>query len=457
MAPRRMCLAPARALHGQGPSLRKNAEARGFRDGAGRLGCRVQRNAAFLPPRLSDRLPFVRYFVALMLILLLAACAAPVRRPAVPVGETERATVLDGLPNARFWVDTQTDALAEEILKALERERAALGLGASARLPPADLLSISGGSDDGAFGAGLLVGWTSAGTRPEFKLVTGISTGALTAPFAFLGPAYDDDLRQVYTGVQPKDIFRLRSYLLVLFGDALADTQPLFHLISHYVDERMMAEIAREYEKGRLLMIGTTDLDVMRPVIWNIGAIAASGNPGALDLFRRLLLASAAIPAVFPPVLIDVQANGRNYQEMHVDGGAVAQLFLYPSSLTLGRNLRSGPLARERHAYVIRNARLDAGWADVDRRVFTIAGRAISSMIHYSGSNDILRLQMTTARDGVDFNLAYIDRGFTVPHTETFEQSYMRALFDYAYGKARQGYPWIKGHPLLLAAPAAAR
>jgi hypothetical protein len=389
--------------------------------------------------------------------LTVAACALPVRGPAVPFAETERATVLGGLPDARFWADTQVAELTEEAVRALAREREHLGLGPGGRLPPADLLAISGGSDAGAFGAGLLVGWTAAGDRPEFKLVTGVSTGALAAPFAFLGPAYDAQLREVYTAIRPADVFETRGYLLAVFDDAVADTRPLRRLIARFADERMLAAIAREYARGRLLLIGTTNLDVMRPVIWNIGAIAASGHADALDLFRRIMLASASVPAVFPPVMVDVEASGRRHQEMHVDGGAVVQLFLYPAAITEGRNLRRGPLARERRAYVIRNARLDAEWAAVQRRVFTIAGRAISSMIHFSGNNDILRLQATSTRDGVDFNLAYIDPGFTTPRAENFDQRYMRALFEHAYEQARQGYPWSKRHPALLAARAGAR
>jgi hypothetical protein len=387
-----------------------------------------------------------------VLALLLGACSFPLRGPPVPLAETERATVLGGVPNARFWADTQGPQMAEEALKAIAKEREQLGLVTAGGLPPANFLAVSGGSDNGAFGAGLLVGWTAAGSRPEFKLVTGISTGALTAPFAFLGPVYDAQLREVFTSIQPADVFEARNYISAAFNDAMTDTQPLFRLISRYANERMLADIAREYGKGRLLLIGTTNLDVMRPLIWNIGAIAASGHPDALDLFRRILLASASVPAVFPPVLIDVEVDGRQRQELHVDGGAVAQLFLYPPAVTAGRDLRRGPLARERRAYVIRNARLDADWAAVDRQVFTIAGRAISSMIHYSGTNDIFRLQATSERDGVDFNLAYIDADFAVPHIGNFDRQYMRALFDYGYEQARAGYLWRKGHPALLAA-----
>jgi hypothetical protein len=392
----------------------------------------------------------LRSLIAASLVFLgMAACSFPERLPAVPLAETEQVTVLGGLPHARFWADTDTAALSAEAIRALERERTYLGIVDKAgKLPPVDFLAISGGSDNGAFGAGLLIGWTAAGTRPEFKLVTGISTGALTAPFAFVGSSRDAQLREVFTGVGPSDIFERRGYLSLLSSDGAADTTALYRLISKYMDDGMMADIAREYMKGRLLLIGTTDLDVMRPLIWNIGAIAASGRPGAVDLIRKILLASASVPAVFPPVLIDVERGNQRYQEMHVDGGAVAQLFLYPPGVTEGRDLRRGRFARERRAWVIRNARLDPDWAGVERSVFTIAGRAISSMIHYSGNNDILRLQNTSARDGVDFNLAYIGSDFDVPHTGSFDQPYMRSLFQYAYDKAKAGYVWSKRHPM---------
>ena len=173
----------------------------------------------------------------------------------------------------------------------------------------------------------------------------------------------------------------------------------------------MFDAIAREYQKGRLLLIGTTDLDAQRPVIWNIGALAASGHPGALDLFRKILRASAAIPGAFQPVLIDVELDGRKYQEMHVDGGAIAQLFLYPPSIDVNRT----GIRRVRHAYVIRNARLDPDYAMADRRTISIAGRAINTMLAASGHNDVLRTYFVSQRDGVDYNLAYIGSDFKAP------------------------------------------
>jgi hypothetical protein len=386
----------------------------------------------------------------LLLILLVVGCAGPARIPAESAKLADQATVL-GIPNARFYPDTQVDAMVQEALRALERERAARAAAGESgtRLPPANFLAISGGSDDGAFGAGLLVGWSDAGTRPEFKLVTGVSTGALIAPFAFLGRDYDPQLRAVFTGVGPADIFEPRSILTVLFHDAFADTAPLFRLISHYVDDEMLAAIAREYARGRLLLIGTTNLDEGRPVIWNIGAIAASGKPGAIDLFRKILLASAAIPGLFPPVLIDAEVGGQRFQEMHVDGGAVTQMFLYPPSIGLRVDMRQAALARERHAFLIRNSRLDPEWASVEARLLPIIGKAVTTMIHYSGYNDALRIYATSRRDGVDYNLAYIGPDFTVEHKTQFDQAYMRALFDYGYQRARAGYRWSKAPPIL--------
>jgi predicted acylesterase/phospholipase RssA len=382
----------------------------------------------------------------LLLTLLVVGCSGMERSPPEPANLTDQSSVL-GIPNARFYADTQVAAMAQEALRAAERERAVVRPGAEGHLPPSNLLAISGGSDDGAFGAGLLVGWTEAGTRPEFKLVSGVSTGALIAPFAFLGPAYDPQLRAVYTGVQPADVYEKRLILTAVFHESFADTAPLFSLISRHVDEALMAAIAREYAKGRLLMIGTTNLDSQRPVIWNIGAIAASGRPGAIELIRKILLASAAVPGLFPPVLIDVEAGGQRFQEMHVDGGTVAQMFLYPSSLGLQANVKA--VARERHAFLIRNSRLDPDWASVERSLFSITGRAINTMIHYSGYNDVLRIYATTQRDGVDYNLAFIGPDFNVEHKVPFDQAYMRALFDYGYQRGRAGYPWRKAPPIL--------
>ena len=278
--------------------------------------------------------------------------------------------------------------------------------------------------------------------------MTGVSTGALTAPFAFLGPKYDYALTTVFTTVSQGDIFKKRGLVKgALFGDSMADTAPLARLIERYVDRPLLDAIAAEYAKGRLLLVGTADLDALEPVIWNMTAIAASKDPRALDLFRRILRASASIPGAFPPVMLDVEVDGVRHQEMHVDGGTVAQVFLYPPSFELAAMAAEQGAQRKRTLYIIRNARLDPDWASVERKTMTIAARAISSLTQTQGIGDLYRIYLTTQRDGFDYNLAFIPPTFNVPHREEFDTNYMQQL--YATGKqlGEAGYPWEKYPP----------
>ncbi len=118
----------------------------------------------------------------------LSACSLPTRLPAVPRERRSGATVL-GLPNERFYPTHAAGqaALQQEFIAAVERRLVSRGLPPDVPALELELLGISGGGENGAFGAGLLNGWTERGDRPEFFLVTGISTGALSAPFAFPG------------------------------------------------------------------------------------------------------------------------------------------------------------------------------------------------------------------------------------------------------------------------------
>uniref|UniRef100_UPI0018E00A99 patatin-like phospholipase family protein n=1 Tax=Neoroseomonas rubea TaxID=2748666 RepID=UPI0018E00A99 len=378
-------------------------------------------------------------------------CALPPRLDAVPAGRSGQARVL-GLPNERFRI-TSAEGQAgfeREVVEALARRRRALGLREGATVPELNLLAVSGGGENGAFGAGLLNGWTAHGTRPGFDLATGVSTGALTAPFAYLGPAWDQPLKEVYTAITVDRVLRPRGLTAAIFNDALADTSPLFDTISTYLDARMLAAIAEAHGQGRLLMIGTADIDAQAPVVWNIGAIAASGHPRALDTVRRILLASAAIPGAFPPVMFDVTVDGTPHQEMHVDGGTFAQAFLYPGAVTAARRaaMARGQRVQPARAWLIRNGRLDSEWAMVNRRGLSIAARAISSMIAASGFNDAVRLYFFAQRDGVDFNLAFIGSDFTRQLESPFEPEFMRALYDHGYEKARVGYAWAKTPPI---------
>ena len=170
----------------------------------------------------------------------------------------------------------------------------------------------------------------------------------------------------------------------------------------------MLNDVAMAYEQGRLLLIGTTNLDEGRPVIWNITKIAASQHPKAPTLIEQILIASAAIPGAFPPEMIDVEAGGRSYQEMHVDGGASAQVFVYPPSIQFNALAQDRGISRERRMYVIRNARLDPRWEEIKRRTLTILGRAVSSLVQTQGIGDLYRIYIAAVRDKIDFNLASI-------------------------------------------------
>ena len=360
---------------------------------------------------------------------------------------------LGRLDQCRFLPTRDVATYAAEARISLRREMAwRQSLGQTGPLPPVSVLAISGGGDDGAFGAGLLVGWTEAGTRPEFKLVTGVSTGALIAPFAFLGPRYDRQLTEVYTQVTQRDIFKPRGVIGGLTSDALSDTAPLAALLKRHVTPQMLDEIAAEYAKGRVLLVGTTDLDAMEPVMWNMTAIAASKDPHALELFRHILLASASIPGAFPAQMINVHAGDQRYQEMHVDGGVAAQVFVYPPSLNITEAALEAGVDRTRTLYVIRNARLDNEQVTVRRSTLSIAPRSVSGLLQAQGVGDLFRIYFTSQRDGIDFRLAYIPASFTVKRTTgQFDQAYMQALFAYARDLARAGYPWQEYPPGLVA------
>ena len=386
-------------------------------------------------------------------LLILQGCAARRRVAAVPSALEAEASVSGMDYGIRYFPrdPERVQLFIDDYLKSLKLEEAYLAKqGHTGSLPSIAMLAISGGGDNGAFAAGFLNGWTKEGTRPQFKLVTGVSTGALIAPFAFLGPAYDEKLKEFYTSISLKDIAKKRSVLAVVTNDAMADNTPLKNLVKKNVDQDMLDAIAAEDAKGRMLLVGTVDLDAGRPVIWNITKIAASGRPGSLELVRSLLIASSAIPATFPPVMIDVEVGDKKYQEMHVDGNTAAQVFVYPAAVRFKEVGETLGIDRERKLYVIRNARLDPEWAEVERRTLPIAVQAISTLLQYEGIGDLYRIYSVTQRDGIDFNLAYIPPTFKTPHRTEFDTVYMRALYDLAYSMAEKGYTWTKKPPVLI-------
>jgi predicted patatin/cPLA2 family phospholipase len=385
-------------------------------------------------------------FLIAAALLLVQGCA-PSRLPAVPPGSTSKAQI-PGMTGVRYVAGGDMTELSKVVLDKLRKEQAVRAKqGRKGPLPPAIFLAISGGGDNGAYAAGLLNGWTASGTRPEFRLVTGISTGALIAPFAFLGPKYDATLKQVYTTISPKDVLDSRNVVRGVLADAMADNTPLRKLTLKSVTEDLLKEVAAEYAKGRFLLIATTDLDARRPLVWDMGKIATYGGPKALDLFVNVMIASASIPVGFPPTMIDVEVDGKQYQEMHVDGGVMAQVFAYPTGIHVKEEAAAAGVTRERRLYVIRNARQDADWAQVERKTLSIAGRAVESLIHSQGIGDLYRIYATAQRDDVDFNLTFIPSTFAFPHKEEFDNEYMRKLYDVGYNFAAKGSPWAKVPP----------
>lgn len=380
-------------------------------------------------------------------MLIVQGCAAPSRQIAVPA-DLELNAQIPGFKAIRYRLGIDQTALARESLASVKREQSYLSKrGQKDPLPIAYFLAISGGGEKGAFGAGLLNGWTTAGNRPQFKLVTGISTGALIAPFAFLGPKYDATLKAFYTTTSTSDILDKRNLFAAINNDALADSRPLQNQLEKQVTQNLLDAIAAEYAKGRLLFIGTVDIDAENAVIWNMTRIASVNDPKALDLFRSIMLASASIPGVFPPVMIDVQAGGTRYQEMHVDGGTMGQVFVYPAALALEELALEEGIDRERRLYIIRNGQMKQDWATVERRTWAIGIRALSTLMRVQGLNDLYRIYMIAQRDDVDYNLAIISHDFNAPKKEAFDPEYMSKLFDLGYSMAAKGYPWSKIPP----------
>ncbi len=313
------------------------------------------------------------------------------------------------------------------------------------------MLAISGGAGNGAYGAGLLNGWSKQGARPEFKIITGISTGAIIAPFAFLGSEYDGKLKEFYTKCSTKDLIRKKGILSAFFSNSLASNRPLEKLIEKNFDAEFLKRISLEYQKGRRLYIGSTNLDVQRLVIWDMGKIAVRGDDKALRLFRKIVLASASIPVAFPPVYFDVESGDRIYDEMHVDGGITKQVFfLYDvaQGLDLAAKERGIDPSRIKYKiYIIRNGYADAVWKAVPDKLSAITERTIDTMTNAQGVGDLYQLYTFTRQGKGDFNLAYIPATHVSKAKELFDLQEMQALFDLGLYEASRGYPWRKTPP----------
>jgi predicted patatin/cPLA2 family phospholipase len=327
--------------------------------------------------------------------------------------EEQNAAVIPGIPDARVWGDTEAD---------FQRV-----------LPTASgpWLALSGGGADGAYGAGLLTGWSQSGNRPEFALVTGSSIGSLIGPYAFLGTRFDDDLRKNFADITAADVFEDKAT-----QESLFDSWPLKQTIEKRVTKEMLAAIAAEHKKGRRFLVATTNQDAGRRVLWNMGAIAAQGDDKALKLFRDVLLASSSIPGMFPPVMIEVEANGKKFQEMHLDGTVTAPFFIMPESMLAGGSAAQLPTNQ---IYVIINSKLESEFSAPERRISLILGRTIGVALVAALKAELLLVNASAHRLGLNLNVAHVPDAFSHPSRGLFDHVYMDALFKYGVEQAQKG------------------
>jgi predicted acylesterase/phospholipase RssA len=315
-----------------------------------------------------------------------------------------------------------------------------------------NVLALSGGGSYGAFSAGLLNGWTASGQRPQFDIVSGVSTGALIATYAFLGPQYDSALRDFYTNTTTDDIYRKRCKPAVLWSDSFVSSEPLERMIEASINPQLLCDVAHAHAEGRRLFVGTTNVDTGRLVIWDMGAIASSGKPDALALYRKIILASASPPGFFPPVHIDVTVNGRTYTELHVDGGTTAQVFFRTSMMQIDPDDFTGgrrPLLGS-NVYVIVAGKAFPDPKCVESSALKIAGSSLSALTYAQTRNDLIRIYTLTLLTGMDFRVATVPQEWTIPEDSmVFDQVQMRSLYNRGYQWIIAGNAWADVPPVL--------
>ena len=369
-------------------------------------------------------------------------------RNAVPPELVEQATI-PHFPDVRAWAGRPTPAMERDLAASFDQEspddfpKRADGVVEYAHL------AISGGGPNGAFGAGLLNGWTTTGKRPVFKIVTGVSTGALMAPFAFVGPPYDGALREFYTTTSSRNIFRALSIIpQLLTGDSLADSGPLASLIDQHVDAVLLARVADAHARGRRLYVGTVDLDAQQFVVWNMGLVAASGRPESLELFRKVMLASASVPIAFPPVFFEVEAGGRGYDEMHVDGAVAARLFLTGGVFDLSIiRKRAGRGPGRENIYVIHNGQLPPVAEQTPRSLRGIASRTLQAAGRAGVVGDLFRLHAIAIATEASLYWITIPEDVEIEGSEVFDPVVMGRLYELGYRKGTEGPAWDTGLP----------
>ena len=329
-----------------------------------------------------------------------------------------------GMPHIRAWADNSRQSF----------------LRVASSAAPLNILTLSGGGAEGAYGAGFLSGWSDSGSRPRFDIVTGTSVGALMAPFAFLGDEYDSTLKDIFTSGRIESLLRLDGINGVI-GSGVFKTEPLRQLVERHADNILLEAIAAEHRKGRSLFVVTANIDAQRAVIWNMTAIAASDHPGRLDLFRRVLIASASIPGVFAPTFIDVETDDKQFAEMHVDGSVISNVPAVPEALLLDKlPTRSTPHPK---LYIIVNGKLAPDFDVVADGTLSIVARSFWTSVKSNTRNTLIATYEFARRNAWEFRATAIEQEHAIATSSfNFDTAYLRDLFAYGYARGRSGQAW---------------
>ena len=386
--------------------------------------------------------PGVHRLSWLALALAIPACQSTPERQCNFVKQAPVTELVD--PHVSQATVPVLDIKVGETLAAHTHGSGVTQVAASSGRKPFNVLVLSGGGAYGAYSAGVLAGWTETGTRPDFDVVTGVSTGALVGTLAFLGPEYDPFLKRFYTSVTDKDVYARKTELFALFSDSFRESKPLAKLIEAVISPDLLKDIAAEHARGRRLYVGTTHLDARRLVVWDMGEIAARGRPEDLALFRQVLLASASIPGFFPPVPIDVSVDGQPVEEMHVDGGVTASLFFRPPQVPADRAKKLGGRPLEgSNVYIIVAGKLYADPGCVERRLLPIAADSISALLYSQCRGDLFQLYALSLATGMNYRVTAIPMDLDVPRDATsFDPKVMGWLYEVGREHARSGRPW---------------
>lgn len=391
-----------------------------------------------------------RFVTFIIVTLVISGCAQKLQHQPLDKETYANLDFADAGSKDRWWGDTKPPSLDKALklaAKRLRNEFPSLVNATEENRITISSLTISGGGADGAFGAGILVGWTKSGKRPEFQTVTGTSTGAILAPFAFLGPKYDKVLLEIYSQLSKDKIYQSQLLSGVFGGSSIADTTSLQQQIKKYITLDLINEIAEQFLEGRNLFVVTTHFDAMRPMIWSLGEISLRRDTDSVKLIRKIILASAAIPVLFPPVVFDYEKDGKKFTELHIDGGVTRNAFAYPAQISIKEMDKILGVKFNRYIYVIQNGNSKMPYSPAPVDLIGIASRTILTLLQSKINADVERIYYLSQRDELNFNMIEIPDYFIADKAIDFDQKYMNDLVELGMKLGSSGEFWYKKPP----------